>query len=74
MCVSGGNCIYVCVRPLGRCVSSSPPPARDHDSLYAEVNDLAVQSHSPARAPLLAATGGLANWCPTEQKSMRSGR
>lgn len=66
LCDSGGMCGYVYVRLLGWCVSSSPPPARDHDTLYAEVNDLAVQSHSPARTPLLAATGGLANWCPAE--------
>lgn len=67
--VSGGICVYVCVRSLRQCVSSSPPPARVHHFLYAEVNDLAVQSHSPVRVPSPTATGGLANWYPAERKS-----
>lgn len=65
-------CLCVYVRSLRRCVSSSPPPARVHHCLYAEVNDLAVQSHSPVRALSPTATGGLANWYPAERKS--SGR
>lgn len=46
----------------------NPPPARVQHFLYAEVNDLAVQSHSPVRAPSPTATGGLANWYPAERK------
>lgn len=67
--VSVGVCVHMCVRSLRRCVSSSPPPARVHHFLYAEVNDLAVQSHSPVRPPSPTATGGLANWYPAERKS-----
>lgn len=51
-------------------MSSSPPPARVHHFLYVEVNDLVVQSHSPVRDPSPTATGGLANWCPAERKSV----
>lgn len=65
MCV----CVCLCVCSLRRCVSSSPPLARVQHFLYAEVNDLAVQSHSPVRAPSPTATGGLANWYPAERKS-----
>lgn len=61
VCISRGICMYVCVNPLRWCVSPAPPPAGDHWALFAEVNDLVVQSHSPARAPSLTATGGLAN-------------
>lgn len=37
--------------------------------LYAEVNDLMVQSHSPVRPPSPRATGGPSDWCPAERKS-----
>lgn len=71
--VCGGICECqwgcTCVCSLRRCVSSSPPPARVQPFLYAEVNDLAVQSHSPVRALSPTATGGLANWYPAERKS-----
>lgn len=50
------------------CVCVSSPPAGVQHSLYAEVNDPAVQSHSPVREPSPTATGGLANWYPAERK------
>lgn len=69
LCMSVGLSACTCLCLLWQCVSSSPPPARVHHFLYAEVNDLAVQSHSPVRAPSPTATGGLTNWYPAERKS-----
>lgn len=59
----------VCVCVHYDSVSSPHPPAGVNHFLYVRVNDLAVQSHSPVRAPSPTATGGLGNWYPTERKS-----